>query len=211
MQPTCYPCDCSTDNDDGGILGCSSRYGKARTRLNSTVGSGLGDYARIMTTKHGKMNTAIPTNLIAPCGMNCRLCWGFVRERDTCPGCRGIDREPTRKSKYRKSCRIKNCDQLSESGMKYCSEKCGRFPCARLKQLDKRYRARYGMSMLDNLKMIGDSGVRDFIRREKTKWICPECGELLSVHRPACRFCGHAWHQHAAAQQPPPDDGTPRA
>ncbi|MCK5099840.1 MAG: hypothetical protein KAR45_17140, partial [Desulfobacteraceae bacterium] len=29
----------------------------------------------IMTKKQQKKTTTIPTNLIAPCGMNCRLCW----------------------------------------------------------------------------------------------------------------------------------------
>lgn len=141
----------------------------------------------------GPGNTAIPTDLIAPCGMNCRLCLGFVREKNTCPGCFRIDKEATQKSKCRNSCRIRNCDHLAKSGTKYCSDKCTRFPCARLKQLDKRYRTKYGMSMLDNLKMISESGIRYFIRNEKKKWICPECGEFLTVHRAECRFCGYNW------------------
>ena len=29
----------------------------------------------------------IPINLIAPCGMNCILCWGYIREKNRCPGC----------------------------------------------------------------------------------------------------------------------------
>jgi len=50
-----------------------------------------------------------------------------------------------------------------------------------------------GMSMIDNLMMISESGIRDFVRKEKEKWTCPECGELLCVHRPACLNCGHEW------------------
>ena len=37
MQPTCYPCDYSTVNEDGQLLAGSSRHAKARTRLNSAL------------------------------------------------------------------------------------------------------------------------------------------------------------------------------
>ena len=47
--------------------------------------------------------------------------------------------------------------------------------------------------MIDNLEMIEDPGIRHFIRSQKEEWTCPECGELLCVHRPACRFCGYKW------------------
>ena len=147
----------------------------------------------LMAEQRNKRDTAIPTDLIAPCGMNCRLCWGYIRERNTCPGCLRIAPEPSQKSKCRNSCRIKNCEHLVETGSKYCSDRCDFFPCKRLKQLDKRYRAKYGMSMLDNLKTIDELGIRRFIRDQKAKWTCPECGELLSVHRPACCFCGYEW------------------
>ena len=141
-----------------------------------------------------KKTTAIPTNLVAPCGMNCRLCLGYIREKNTCPGCRMIDNQADQKSKYRSRCRIRNCEPIVKGKTKYCSHSCGRFPCARLKQLDKRYNTRYGMSMIDNLNMIKASGIRQFIRNEKEKWICPECGEMICVHRPACQTCGYQWH-----------------
>ncbi len=140
------------------------------------------------------MTLSIPTNLIAPCGMNCRLCWGHMREKNTCPGCRSIDSRDSQKSKYRTTCKIKNCKKFSKGKNKYCSDSCGNFPCARLKQLDKRYRAKYGMSMLENLRMIHEFGIRHFIRNEKAKWICPECGEIICVHKPTCLSCGYAWH-----------------
>ncbi len=140
------------------------------------------------------MTTTIPTNLIAPCGMNCRLCLGYIRERNTCPGCRMINNQ---NSQSRNRCRIKNCDQIAK--IKYCSDSCAKFPCVRLKQLDKRYRTKYGMSMIDNLKMISEFGIRHFIRNEKEKWTCPECGEIICVHRPACLSCGYQWQQDKTA------------
>ena len=147
-----------------------------------------------MAKAYRKKTKTIPTNLIAPCGMNCRLCLGYIREKNTCPGCRMIDNRDSQKSKYRNRCRIKNCEQIAKGNIKYCSDSCDSFPCARLKQLDKRYRTKYGMSMIDNLKMINEFGIRHFIRDEKEKWICPECGEMICVHKPTCLSCGYKWH-----------------
>ncbi|MCP3956062.1 MAG: DUF3795 domain-containing protein [Desulfobacterales bacterium] len=147
-----------------------------------------------MRWRGGKKTPAIPTNLIAPCGMNCRLCWGYIREKNTCPGCRRMDSKESRKSKYRTTCKIRNCAQITKGKIRYCSDNCVSFPCARLKQLDKRYRTKYGMSMIDNLNKINAVGIRNFIRSEKLKWICPACGEMICVHKPTCLSCGHKWH-----------------
>jgi len=139
------------------------------------------------------MEQAISTNLTAPCGMNCRLCLGYIREKNTCPGCRRIDNPASEKSKYRNGCRIRNCEQIADGKIEYCSDRCPKFPCTRLKQLNKRYRTKYGMSMIGNLQMIKEFGIRHFIRNEKEKWICPECGGVICVHRPTCLSCGYEW------------------
>ena len=147
-----------------------------------------------MTATKGPKKATIPTVLIAPCGMNCRLCLGYVREKNTCPGCRRIKNQDSQKSKYRNRCRIKNCEWIVEGKIKYCSDNCHRYPCARLKQLDQRYRTKYGMSMIENINMINEFGIRHFIGNEKEKWICPECGEMLCVHKPTCLSCGYNRH-----------------
>ncbi len=146
-----------------------------------------------MKAKVRKVSITIPTNLIAPCGMNCRLCWGYIRKINNCPGCQAIDSQETQKSICRTTCKIRNCKEIIKDETKYCSDTCDRFPCSRLKQLDKRYRTKYGMSMIDNLKMIKEFGIRHFIRNEKVKWICPRCGEIICVHKPTCRSCGNRW------------------
>jgi hypothetical protein len=141
-----------------------------------------------------KNTKSIPTKLIAPCGMNCRLCWGYIRDKNTCPGCRCLEAHESQKSQHRTTCILKNCEHNVGGITKYCSEGCGSFPCARLKGLDKRYREKYGMSMIDNLSVINASGIRHFIRSEKEKWACPKCGELICVHKPACLSCGYKWN-----------------
>lgn len=130
------------------------------------------------------------SRMVAPCGMDCRLCLGHQRTERHCAGCRN-EADILYKTKGSRSCVIKHCAELEGSSTGFCFE-CGRFPCARLKQLDKRYRARYGMSMLENLAAIRDQGMETFLAGQSIRWTCPSCGSLLCVHRPACLQCGAA-------------------
>jgi ribosomal protein L37E len=47
--------------------------------------------------------------------------------------------------------------------------------------------------MIDNLKNIREFGIRDFIKNEKERWACPECGEIICVHKENCISCGYKW------------------
>lgn len=118
---------------------------------------------------------------IAPCGMNCRLCIGYVRDKNKCDGCL------TPNTKCSRKCTLRFCDKRKG---KYCDHTCASFPCARLKNLDKRYRVKYGMSMTENLMQIEEGGIRQFVRNENVRWQCSSCGELICVHRPTCLNCG---------------------
>ena len=151
----------------------------------------LAEFRRGITMhKSQPIKSSIKSTMIAPCGMNCHLCLGYIREKNRCPGCRKIDNQDSQKSKYRNRCRIKNCEQIAKGKIKYCSDSCRSYPCARLRQLDKRYRTKYGMSMIANLEKIKESGIRSFVRDEKEKWRCTECGRTICVHRTSCIYCG---------------------
>jgi hypothetical protein len=125
--------------------------------------------------------------MIAPCGMNCEICIGHIRKRNKCPGCRELD---AYKSSYGRECYIRGCQILNSNNWEFCSDKCEKFPCLRLKNLDKRYRTRYGMSMIENLGNIKSLGISNFVESERIRWKCPECGELLCVHKASCLSCG---------------------
>lgn len=129
---------------------------------------------------------SMSATMIAPCGMNCAICSGHLRARKPCPGCYGND---IYKPKHCVVCKIKNCEHLGASGSAYCFE-CEKFPCTRLKQLDKRYRTNYSMSMLENLGNIKVSGIENFVEQEKQRWACPNCSKIICVHRDTCLFCG---------------------
>ena len=128
--------------------------------------------------------TSITSKLIAPCGMNCGICMAYLREKNHCPGCRFFNsKEPVSIAR----CIIKNCETIKET--KFCF-RCEKYPCTRLKNLDKRYRTKYGMSMLENLENIKELGIREFVNNEKVRWTCPKCGGTINVHRWKCFDCG---------------------
>ncbi len=124
--------------------------------------------------------------LIAACGMNCGLCIAYLREIKPCGGCFKTD-DPN-KPKHCRSCSIVNCKFLAETESGFCYD-CEKYPCTRLKNLDKRYRSKYGMSMIENLENIRESGMRKFLILEQKRWTCRECGQGISVHRNYCPHC----------------------
>ena len=124
--------------------------------------------------------------LIAPCGMNCGLCIGHLREKRPCGGC--FKKDDELKPKVCRSCTIANCDLLSKTESGFCYD-CEKYPCTRLKNLDKRYRTKYRMSMIENLASIKKHGLKKFIKEEEEKWKCKVCGSGLSVHRNFCLQC----------------------
>ena len=127
--------------------------------------------------------------MIAACGMNCSLCIGHLREKNPCGGCYRKD-DPNKPASCR-SCSIVNCESLSRTDSGCCYE-CERYPCTRLKRLDKRYRTKYRMSMLENLEFIKSQGIKKFLSQQEQIWTCPACQARLSCHREKCLQCGNS-------------------
>lgn len=137
------------------------------------------------------MTNIIDPNMIAPCGINCTLCRAHTRDKQTCPGCRGDD---ALKMKSCLACHIINCEVMRESRFEFCYQ-CDKFPCDRIKHLDKRYRAKYGTSVIENLSTIQQNGMDVFLKQELLKWTCPQCRALLCMHKPKCLACGYEWNK----------------
>lgn len=131
------------------------------------------------------MEPSIKALLVAPCGMDCGICRAYLRDRNKCPGCRAGDEN---KAKSCLNCKIKNCGVFQNGKAKFCFE-CKEFPCERLRHLDKRYRTKYNMSMVENLEYIKRLGIRKFVENEKVKWACPGCGGAICVHGGICLSC----------------------
>jgi hypothetical protein len=138
------------------------------------------------------MNTklSMKSSLLAPCGINCSVCIAYLREKNKCPGCRT---NTITKPITRAQCKIKNCNELNKNNLKFCFE-CKKFPCERMKHMDKRYRTRYNMSTIENLENIKKFGIREFVKNEKIRWTCSHCGGTICVHRRYCYNCGKKYY-----------------
>lgn len=128
--------------------------------------------------------------LIAPCGMNCSLCIACQAQkydldkkgfnRKYCPGClpRGENCLHMKEA----------CDKVGNGLVRFCYL-CTDFPCKRLKALDKRYSSKYHMSMIRNLNLISEKGMKAFLESEEAQWRCPKCGALICCHNGLCLNC----------------------
>jgi rubrerythrin len=87
-------------------------------------------------------------------------------------------------------CSIKTCAEKQGNDKLLCSA-CIKFPCRRIKDLDKRYRLKYGESSIQNLIQIEALGIARFMEQAKEKWRCNSCGSLVCVHRGVCLNCGN--------------------
>lgn len=135
--------------------------------------------------------TTFAADLVAPCGMNCAICAAFLAKKRAvkksgikmayCAGCRPRG----------KMCAWlkKRCALIRKDKIRFCSE-CPDFPCSPLKHLDRRYRTLFRMSMLDNLEYIGTSGIGSFLKKDRMRWSCDECGGVISCHNGICFNCG---------------------
>ena len=95
---------------------------------------------------------------IAPCGINCSLCLAFQRTKNSCNGCNGPN-DNKRKSCI--VCKIKNCEEKNGNDRLLCN-KCKKYPCKRIKHLNKRYSERYNVSIYTNFNVIHEEGIKEF-------------------------------------------------
>ncbi|WP_040195870.1 DUF3795 domain-containing protein [Candidatus Soleaferrea massiliensis] len=130
-----------------------------------------------------KMPAHIDERMLAPCGMNCMVCYAHLKPKKACPGCLADDQD---KPKSCRSCLIRECAQ--QRGLRLCAA-CGDFPCVSVKKLDKTYRKRYDVSLI----ACGRDALADlqgFLLKERERWSCQSCGGVLSLHDGWCSGCG---------------------
>ncbi len=120
--------------------------------------------------------------LLAPCGINCAICKGYLREKNTCPGCRFLDPK-TNTFKSCTKCIIKNCPELKKTKSKFCYE-CDKYPCKRMKDLNKRYVTRYDYNTFKTLESIKKDGTKKTFEKIMKKYSCPK--GTICVHDKEC-------------------------
>lgn len=131
-----------------------------------------------------KMPEVIGSQLFAPCGMNCMVCFTHCSTKKACGGCLGTDES---KPGHCRTCLRKNC--AAEREISYCYE-CSDFPCRRIRDLDRSYRKRYGASLIEQSLFVKENGIDLFLKNEWKRYICAVCGGVISLHDHRCSECG---------------------
>ena len=129
--------------------------------------------------------------LVAPCGMNCGICKAYLAYSRGVPKQRGKVTHCSGCLPRSKTCYIKRgCKKLRQNTFRFCFE-CEQMPCKNLERVDRRYRSRYNMSMVENLKELKAKGIEEFLKNQQAKYKCQACGDVVSVHDRKCYSCGY--------------------
>ncbi len=130
-------------------------------------------------------------NLAAPCGMYCGACRHYlVLKKDLlkkkgfkrgCVGCR---------IRNKKCVHIKkDCAKIRNNQIDFCID-CGDFPCNNLNKIENRYKQKYDVSLIENLRKLKEIGVNEWLEEQDKRWKCPECGGNICIHDQECFDCG---------------------
>lgn len=125
----------------------------------------------------------VDISMLAPCGMNCMVCYKHCCHKTPCTGCLNGDKG---KPEHCHKCKIKDC--IEEKALSYCFE-CTEYPCKLIKNLEKSYNKRYGVSLIENSCFIQMYGLELFMEQQKAKYTCSKCGGIISVHDRDCSEC----------------------
>lgn len=125
----------------------------------------------------------IRTEMFAPCGMNCFVCYKHCYHKKPCPGCHFTDKG---KPEHCRKCRIKDC--VKEKNISYCFM-CPEYPCKWIKSLEKSYNTRYRASLMENSHIVKEQGLEAFMEKQKEQYTCVKCGGIISIQDGECSEC----------------------
>lgn len=130
-----------------------------------------------------KAPETIDVGMLAPCGLNCMLCYRHLG-KNPCPGCRARIEEP---DSYRYKCHMRACTM--ERGYFTCAD-CAERPCKRVKAFQKRYMDGYGVNLSAIAQAVQQAGAEAYLRADLTAHTCPDCGHFINLHFGVCSGCG---------------------
>jgi len=125
---------------------------------------------------------SIDVNMLAPCGLNCKLCYRHLG-KNPCPGCRARTDEP---DDYQSKCVMRACTR--ERAL-FCCADCADRPCKRVKAFGKRYREGYGVDLSADALRLRETSAETLLREQISSHICAACGHLINLHDGICSGC----------------------
>lgn len=129
------------------------------------------------------MPETIPDYFLAPCGVNCFVCYVHLKKVKPCNGCLGDDNNKPLRCK---SCKIKNC--AADKGYTRCYE-CSTYPCADIKRLEKSYLQRYRVDLRKICEIANTQSISALMKSEMAKWTCRKCDGVINQHDKICSEC----------------------
>lgn len=111
-------------------------------------------------------------------------CSAHLDVNNPCPSCTTPREKHTRKGC--RDCLKKKC--AIEKGIRWCFE-CERFPCTKIKSLDKRYKQNYAVDLTENGFKAKES-MSSFLQEQKRRFTCNNCGGVIDQHHKKCSECG---------------------
>lgn len=124
----------------------------------------------------------IDGEMYAPCGVNCMICYKHCNSKNKCEGC---FKKSNGKPEHCRRCNIKDC--ICENNIEYCFE-CEKYPCKYIKNIDKSYKKRYGVSVLENSEYVKLKGIECFLDNKRIRYSC-QCGGIISLNDGICSEC----------------------
>jgi hypothetical protein len=95
--------------------------------------------------------------------MNCMVCYKYLSNQP-CAGCAALGGKPAHRQ-----CRIRRC--AGERGLSHCFL-FGEFPCRLIKNLDKSYKTRYGVSLVEDALAAKEMGIAPFLTAQRSLFTC---------------------------------------
>jgi rRNA maturation endonuclease Nob1 len=107
--------------------------------------------------------------------------WNMTPEQLRCHGCKSRVN-----AVYCVDCDIKRCAENKQ--VEYCFE-CDEYPCSRLVDFKNDEHPHHSI-VLQNLNFIQEQGVDEWLRVQKTRWSCANCGTSFTWYAQVCKMCG---------------------
>ena len=136
----------------------------------------------------------------AYCGLYCASCPAYqatqngtleemFRDSDKSPedaACHGCKSRAVNKG-WCSICTLKACAKTK--GYDFCYE-CAEYPCKELESFKNDPNYPYHSEVYDSLKIIKAEGKDVWLEKMKTRWSCPDCGNVLNWWDTLCPQCG---------------------
>lgn len=107
--------------------------------------------------------------------------WKMKPEELICTGCK-----TDTLSVFCQECEIKQC--AKDKGLEFCFM-CSDYPCKLITDF-KNDDMEHHSIVLHNQDSIKNRGIDSWLKEQKIKWSCPECGESYSWYDNKCSKCG---------------------